>query len=410
MHYDVIVIGGGAAGMMAAGVAAARGKRVLLLEKNKQLGVKLALTGGGRCNITNAEMDVRALLPKYSGSEQFLYTSFATFGVADTFRFFESRGLPLVVEGHKRAFPKSQRASDVVEVLRAYMKEGGVTIKTGTSVVRVEQARGKISAVHTARERFTASAFIFATGGVSHRETGSTGDALPWFKELGHTVHDPTPTIVPLRIKEGWVKQLAGKSLKGVNIHVRVDGRKAFSKKGDVLCTHFGVSGPVILNMASKVADLLHDGAVTLALDLFPHLDIGALDAHICTIFDANKNKTVRNAAKEFLPEGTADVLLICMQGLDADKKVHSVTRVERGTMARTLKALTLSVSGLMGFDRAVVADGGVPLEEIDMRTMRSRVVNNAYITGDLLHINRPSGGYSLQLCWTTGFIAGQSV
>ncbi len=439
--YDVIVVGGGASGLMAAGRAAevlsARPccGRVLLLEKNKKLGEKLKITGGGRCNITNAEYDTRALLSHYGDASDFLFSAFSKFGVKDTFSFFESRGLPLMVEDRKRAFPKSQKALDVYKVLEKYVQEGKVTIKVGSAVTKVNV--GEISVDGASKkvvtsvdcsgpsgvQSYRAKNFIFATGGASHKETGSTGDGFGWLRELGHTVVAPTPSVVPLAVEDEWSKKLAGISIESMKITFFVDGVKAggkngksgSSKKGRILFTHFGISGPLILNSAAEVADLLKSGIVTAAIDIFPDLDLGALEKKIIAVFDANKNKTLKNVLVEILPPGTAKGISMLLEEPEdsaealLEKKVHSVTVEERKNLTRIFKALPLTITGLMGDDRAVVSDGGVELIEIDTRTMKSKVVENLFVTGDLLHINRPSGGYSLQLCWTTGYVAGST-
>lgn len=408
--YDVIVIGGGASGLMAAGRAAQMGKRVLLLEKNKKLGEKLGISGGGRCNITNAEDDVRVFAAMYGKAEQFLYSLFAQFGVKDTFTFFESRGLPLVVQARKRAFPASEKAGDVIKVLEKYVREGGVVVRTGSAVTKIITDKAGISAVYCGTAEHRAASYILATGSVSHPETGSTGDGFEWLRELGHTVAAPTPTIVPLKVADKWSKVLSGTSLSFMKITFFVEGKKAFSKTGKVLFTHFGLSGPLILNCASEVADLLHNGAVTAAIDAYPHTDLGSLEKTIIAAFDKNKNKSLKNIIKEVVPDGTHKGVLILLEDkMDVAKKVHSVTKEERKMLVHLLKALPLTIEGLMGFDRAVIADGGVPLSEIDTKTLRSKKVPNLFITGDLLHIKRPSGGYSLQLCWTTGYVAGNT-
>ena len=407
--FDVIVVGGGASGLMAAGRAAELGKRVLLLEKNRKLGEKLRITGGGRCNITNAEPDEHALLRAYGKAEQFLYSLFSQFGVRDTFSFFESRGLPLVVQARKRAFPKTEKAEDVLNVLLAYVRAGKVVLRTASAVTGVVATKKGIESVHVGKETYRAKEYIFSTGSVSHPETGSTGDGFEWLRKLGHTVSEPTPTIVPLSVKEEWSKTLAGVSLSFMKVTFFLEGKKAFSETGKILFTHFGLSGPLILNSAYKVADLLRGGAVTATIDAYPHTDLGALERSIIAIFDKNKNKELKNVVKEFIPDGTARGILMLLEeaGLDTGKKVHSVSKEERKRIVRMLKALPLSITGLMGFDRAVIADGGVALEEIDTRTMRSKKVPNLYVTGDLLHIKRPSGGFSLQLCWSSGYVAG---
>lgn len=406
-HFDVIVIGGGASGMMAAGVAAQNGARILLLEKNTKLGEKLKITGGGRCNITQAEFDTRALLKHYGNGEQFLYSAFSQFDVKDTFNFFESHGLPLVVQANKRAFPKTERALDVFLTLEKILKEKKVTIYTDSPVQHIVSGKGKISAVVTKKGTYTANNYILATGGQSHPETGSTGDGFAWLRDLGHTVIEPTPSIVPLAVKEKWIKSIAGTSLEPVRISFYVNNEKKFKKTGRILCTHFGISGPLILNSARQVSDLLHEGIVTATIDLFAGMDQGDLEQKILQLFDMNKNKMLKNIFKELVPVGTGDAILSVFSEIDSSTKVHSVTKDQRRRLAQGLKALPLTITGLMGFDRAVVADGGIILDEIHTKTMQSKLFSNLFITGDLLHINRPTGGQSLQLCWTTGFVAG---
>ena len=394
--------------MMAAGRAAERGQRVLLLEKNEKLGEKLKISGGGRCNITNAELDEHALLKHYGKAEQFLYSVFSQFGVGNTFSFFEAKGLPLVIQARKRAFPHTERALDVCLVLEKYMRDGKVIIKTSSPVTRVVADGKKIVSVVCGQNEYKAKSFIFATGGVSHPETGSTGEGFAWLAQLGHTVFKPTPTIGPLKVREAWVKELAGVSLSFMKITFFIDGVKQFSETGKILFTHFGISGPLILNSAYKVNNLLHDGVVTATIDAFPDTDLGSLERRIIAVFDQNKNRMLRNVLKDIVPAGTSrSIASLIKKSVDPDKKVHSVTKEERKVIVHILKTLPLTIAGLMGYDRAVIADGGVPLSEIDMRTMRSKKIENLYLTGDLLHINRPSGGYSLQLCWTTGYVAG---
>lgn len=401
--FDIIIVGGGAAGMMAAGCAAARGKRVLVLEKNNTLGEKLKITGGGRCNITNAEYNEHVLLKNFGKAESFLYAPFSQFGVHDTFDFFEKKGLPLIVEEGKRAFPKTERASDVFRVLEQYMKEGGVTIQTDTCVSGIH-AKGKtIQSVYANGIECKAAAVIIATGGTSHPETGSTGDGFAWLRELGHTVHAPTPTIVPMVIAEKSLRILAGVSVSSAKLTFLLDGKKQFSKKGDFLFTHFGISGPVVLNSSGKVGDMLHAGRVTALLDFFPQNDERMVEDRFIALFDENKNKTLKNIISKIAPRQ----ILSIIHGVDGDTKAHSVTKEQRKIMVRTLKGLPMTITHLMGLDRAVVVDGGVSINEIHSKTMRSILYGNLYIIGDLLHIIRPSGGYSLQLCWTTGWVAG---
>jgi len=405
--YDVIVIGGGASGMMAAGRAGELGKKVLLIEKNKSLGEKLKISGGGRCNITNATYDDREMLANYGTATPFLFSSFSQFGVRETFTFFEKFNLPLVVEARSRAFPNTEKALDVVNVLIRYMKKTGVDLMLSSPVEKIIHKDGKILGVIVGGNTYTAKSYILATGGMSHPETGSTGDGFNWLTDLGHKVKDPTPSIVPLEVSDKWIKVLSGISISSMKITFYSEDKKQFSKKGGLLFTHFGLSGPLILNSASKVGDLLQSSIVTAKIDVYPEMEINILDEHITKVFDKNKNKILKNVLKEICPDGTTPGISILLKGIDLETKVHSVTKTQRRQIVDILKALPVYITNLMGYDRAVVADGGVMLNEIDTKTMRSKLFNNLLITGDLLNINRPSGGYGLQLCWTTGWVAG---
>ena len=415
-HYDVIVIGGGASGMMAAGIAGQNGKRVLVLEKNKEMGAKLKITGGGRCNVTHAELEVRKLLKFYGENEKFLHSTFSQFSVQDTFNFFEKLGLPLVVQALNRAFPNTEKAIDVFKVLEKFMKDNNVTVLTKTPVTKIHHEDNKITSVTANGKVYFADSFILATGGVSHPETGSTGDGFKWLKELGHTIADPTPSIVPIAVSNSWIHALSGKSFDNVKITFFVTAKevttKSFFKTGRILATHFGLSGPLILNSAQKIGDLLHEGSVTATINLFPGQDLGAVERLILETFDAHKNKAFKNVFSELVPSGMASGILPLVQEfipfLEIDTKVHSVTKDSRKKLVKLLTELPVDVTDLMGLDRAVVADGGIPLEEVDTKTMRSKKINNLFVTGDLLHVNRPTGGQSLQLCWTTGYVAGK--
>lgn len=405
--FDVIVIGGGASGMMAASQAGKQGKKVLLLEKNSSLGKKLKISGGGRCNITNHELDVRAFLDHYGVASDFLFSPFSKFGVLDTFSFFESLGLPLVVQARNRVFPHTEKAFDAYNALRKNLDQNKVLVKTGCTVTKINCKDGIIESIETNQGVLKAKSYILSTGGVSHPETGSTGDGFRWLRKLGHTVKDPTPTIVPLAVEEEWVKSLAGVSLSFMKITFFLDDKKQFSRTGKVLFTHFGLSGPLILNSASEVGELLKNGLVTAKIDTYPDTNLGDFDNKVVNLFNLYKNSELKTAFKELAPRGTNKSLETLFPKIDFSKKVHSVTKIERKQIVDTLKALPVTITGLMGNDRAVSADGGVVLTELDTRTMRSKLIDNLLITGDLLHINRPSGGYSLQLCWTTGYIAG---
>ncbi len=406
--YDLIVIGAGPSGMMAAGRAADLGARVLILEKKKRYGKKLLLTGGGRCNITNAEFDVRAFLEHFPESKQFLYSTFSKFSAKDTFTFFEKKGLPLVVEGRKRAFPETQNAEDVLRVMREYINKNGVEVKTGVRVASLEAKDGKVMSVKTSKDaEYFADNFAIATGGLAAPETGSTGDGFNMLEKLGHTIVPPTPNIVPLTTDESWVHNLSGLTLSFMTIRFIQKGKAKVKKTGKILFTHFGVSGPLILNAAREVVKLLEKGKVTASIDMFPDTQENELDRRILNLFDKNKNKLVRNVLPGVLHEALSEVVLKFPYINLFDREVNSVTKEERKRLVKKIKNLTFEITGTLGFDKAVITDGGVPPEEVNFKNMSSKIYPNLYLLGDILNTNRPSGGFSLQLCWTTGWVAG---
>ncbi len=400
-RFDVVVVGGGPAGMMAAGHAAEYGRRVLLVEKNPTFGEKLNLTGGGRCNITNAEFDTRTFLSSFGDGAKFLFSPFSRFAVRETFDFFAERGLPLVVEERKRAFPETHQAADVTRVLAEYMQEHGVEIRMETEVKHLLLEDRKIVGIETDRGSVASESVILATG--------SAGAAPDWLRETGHTVHAATPDIVPLRAKEQWVKDLSGTTLDPMKITFTPGNGKPLSKTGKILFTHFGVSGPLILNSAHEVKKLLKHGPVAASIDLFPDMEPHLLDRRVLEIFGENKNKLIRNVAKQLAPTGMARAFAAHLPPELLDKKVNVATQEERKTLVLRLKGLPFTITGTMGYDWAVVCDGGIDMDEVDTRTMVSRLHPNLFIIGDLLHLSRPSGGFSLQLCWTTGWIAGEN-
>ncbi|MDZ8118748.1 aminoacetone oxidase family FAD-binding enzyme [Pontiella sp. NLcol2] len=409
-HFDVIVVGGGPAGMIAAGHAAEYGRNVLLLEKNPAPGKKLELSGGGRCNITNGEFDHREFLANYAEYAKFLFSPFSRFGAHDTFEFFENLGLPLYIsEDRKRAFPKTDNAADVTRALRKYMAEYDVECRFSSAVKGLLIENGKVCGVQTRDGAIRSESIILATGGTAYPETGSTGEAFQWLEKIGHTIIKATPDIVPLRVKEQWVKELSGTALDPMRITFTAKDGTALFREGKILFTHFGISGPLILNSAHEVKKLLKQGPVAGAIDLFPKREINEIDRTVLAVFDDNKNKIIRNVTRLLVPAGMAKTLNANLPVELLEKKVNVVTQEERKQLARLMKNLPLTVTATMGYDWAVVCDGGIPLEEVDTRTMASRLHPNVFITGDMLNISRPSGGFSLQLCWTTGFVAGEN-
>ena len=406
-NWDVIVVGGGASGMMAAGRAAETGARVLLLEKNSRLGEKLLITGGGRSNITNHELDDRKLLTKFKGRSQFLFSPFSQFSVKETLGFFHEHGMETKLEAEGRMFPATERAESVWETLLAYMNDGGVTVRSNAEVNGFKVEKEVITGVKLASgDVLSATAYILATGGMSRPETGSTGDGFKWLKKLGHTVRMPSPSLVPIRTKDTWTHKLSGLSFKEVRVTVLQNGRIQEKRVGKMLFTHVGLSGPLILNMSKDIGELLKYGVVTLSIDLFPKMDNGALDRHIQEVFKAEQNKKLKNVLGKVVPKALVDSLSLHLK-LDGDKEVNRVSRSERMLLTKFLKDIQLTVTGLLGVEKAVVVSGGLALTEVELKTMRSKKYPNLFVVGDVLDIDRPSGGYSLQLCWTTGWVAG---
>ncbi|MDO8496866.1 MAG: aminoacetone oxidase family FAD-binding enzyme [bacterium] len=407
--WDVVVIGGGPSGMMAAGTAASSGARVLLIEKNSTLGKKLLITGGGRCNVTNAETDTKKLLAKFGKAGKFLFSAFAQWAVTDTLEFFHEHGMQTKIENELRVFPVSNKAQSVWNVLNEYMKDGKVTVMTGSPVESFITSNKKvISGVKlTNGDIIQGKSFILATGGKSRPETGSTGDGFGWLRSLGHTVIDTAPALVPIKLSDPWIKRLQGVSIPLVRFSVLQNDKRQAVHKGKLLFTHFGVSGPTILNMSNQVRELLEYGTVTIIADLVPSLDHKRTDTTIQNIFKTNSNKIFKNITAEFLPTAVIQVIGE-LAGIDMKTPCHSISREARLRLVQFLKALPLHVSGVLGLEKAVVTSGGIALEEVDFKTMRSRKIKNLYLTGDILNIARPSGGYSLQLCWTTGVVAGR--
>jgi predicted Rossmann fold flavoprotein len=410
--WDVAVIGGGPAGMMAAGRAAERGLSVIIIEKNASLGKKLLITGGGRCNVTNAEFDTRKLLDKFKDSNKYLFSAFSQWSVKETLDFFHLKNMETKVEREQRVFPISNKAQSVWNVLVENLKQHNVTILSNSPVTGfVENKETKTIEAVTLKNKklIKAKSFVLATGGTSRPETGSTGDGYKWLRTLGHTVTDPEPSLVPLAVKDEWVKRVAGVSLTDIKLTSYQNNEKQDMKKGKILFTHVGVSGPTVLNMSKDIGELLKYGDVVLSLDILPTLDYSQLNTKLQDIFKENQNKKFKNSLAGLVPSALAPVL-VELSGIDPEVQCNRVTREERLKLVQLLKNIPMNIDYLLGEDKAIISSGGVSLEEVDFKTMRSRLFSNLYLIGDILNIDRPSGGYSLQLCWTTGFVAGNSL
>jgi predicted Rossmann fold flavoprotein len=407
--WDVIVMGGGPAGMMAAGTAAKKGRSVILLEKNESLGRKLLITGGGRCNVTNSEFDVRKFLEKFKTNGKYLFSAFSKWGVKETLDFFHQRGMETKVENELRTFPISNSAVSVWNVLVEYMKENNVTVLSHSPVKEITKVNDKLVGVKLKNNKIIRGKnIIVATGGTSRPETGSTGDGYKWLKDLGHVVVDPLPSLVPIAVRDPWVKRLSGVTLKDIKLTVFQNGEKQEWVKGKILFTHVGISGPTVLNMSKDVGELLKYGDVIISLDLLPQEDYGTLNLKLQELFKKHDKKKFKNALSNLIPSSIIPIVVELSQ-IDPELSCNKISRENRLGLVQLLKGITMTVDKLLGVEKAIISSGGVILDEVDFKTMRSRLYENLYLVGDILNIDRPSGGYSLQLCWTTGYVAGIS-
>lgn len=404
--FDVAVIGGGPAGMLAAGRAAELGAKVVLLEKNSALGKKLLLTGNGRCNITQIDYDARGFVEKLGRNGKFLFSAFSAFGPNEVVEFFAEKKLFTKVEKNGRVFPVSDDAIDVLSTLTRYLKDNGVEIITEAEVTGFEFAQNRISGVKIEGKTIFADKFILTTGGKSYPATGSTGAGYVWAKELGHTIVAPLPALAPVKIKEDWVGDLQGLSLEAATISLWQDEKKQGSFQGEMLFTHFGLSGPLIIDVSKVINLLLRNGSVTIELELFPELTIPELDKKLVLAFQENNKKDIKNYFREILSQKMLNLILKLAE-IDPDKKLNFLTKKERQKIVALLKSLKFTVSEVMGFDQAMVTSGGVTLKEIDPKTMCSKIIENLYFAGEILDLDGPTGGYNLQICWSTGYLAG---
>lgn len=405
--FDIAVIGGGPAGMMAAGRAAELGAKVVLIEKNEILGKKLLITGKGRCNFTHNEFDIRKFAEKFGRNGRFLYGALSLFGAREVIDFFESRGVKGKVEQGDRIFPEKGNAQDIVNALVKYLTEGKVNILYNAEVTGFKQESRKISQVILRDRQINADKYIICAGGKAYPQTGSTGDGYRWAEQLGHTIIPPVPALNPVKTSEKWVKELQGLSLKNISLKLFQNGKKQDERFGEMLFTHFGVSGPIVMDMSKNIGALLNKGSVKLILDLKPALDFKKLDKRIQRDFQEFKGRMFKNSLKGLLPLSMIPVI-IKLSGIEPEKKVNYISREERNKLVHLLKELELTPTGLLGFKWSVVTSGGVALKEVNPNTMCSRKVENLYFAGEILDLDGPSGGYNLQECWSTGYLAGE--
>ena len=405
----VIVIGGGAAGMMAAYAAASCGHSVVLLEQNEKLGKKLFITGKGRCNVTNA-CEREKLFENVVSNPKFLYSAFSEFDNGDLMELLRRAGCPLKVERGERVFPVSDHASDVTAALTRLLKERGVEVRLHVKVKEISAADGRVTGVLLANGQYIrADAVVLATGGLSYPTTGSGGDGHRIAEGLGHTLKTCTPALTPMETAEQWCTSLQGLSLKNVTLTMRCGGKQIWNGFGEMLFTHFGISGPLVLSASSYYGKCKDKTAVTAAVDLKPALTMEQLDRRILRDFEENRNKQFKNVIGSLYPSRLVPVMIL-LSGIDGEKKIHEVTRQERSRLAEVTKNLTMRVTGLRDFAEAIITQGGVRVKEVNPSTMESKIVQGLYPVGELLDLDAVTGGFNLQIAWSTGYLAGRSI
>lgn len=418
---EIVVIGGGAAGMMAAAAAAqvegTPKHHITLLEKNEKLGKKLFITGKGRCNVTNA-CEVEELLNHVLEHSKFLYSAIYGFDNQAVMDFFERNGCKLKIERGQRVFPVSDHSSDIIKVLEKMLQKSGVCVLLEKEVRKITAQESAVCSVElfdkaaNKRQIMKADCVIVATGGISYALTGSTGDGYRFAKNLGHTVTPLSPALVPFSIKESWCHALQGLSLKNVKASVALDGKEIYSDFGELLFTHYGVSGPLMLSAASVYAHHKRkdnqDCEARLLIDLKPALAQEQLDRRILREFDENKNKQFKNVLGSLFPAKLVPVMPV-LASIAADKKINEITKQERERFAFVIKHMELTITGLRGYDEAIITKGGVAVNEVNPSTMESKLVKGLYFAGEVLDVDALTGGFNLQIAWSTGHLAGES-
>ena len=405
----VIIIGGGAAGMMAAVHAARNGHQVHLLEKNEKLGKKLYITGKGRCNLTNA-CETEELFPAVMRNPKFLYSAFYTYTSQDVMDFFTELGVPLKTERGNRVFPVSDHSSDIIRALEKEMRRQGVTVHLRTEAAQIIARDGQAAGVMLSDgTRMEADAVIAATGGISYPATGSTGDGYRFAEELGMNVVTPRPSLVPMKVKEEYVMRMQGLSLRNTGLQLWDGKKKVYEDFGEMRFTHFGVTGPMILSASAHVGHLLENRELQAYLDLKPALSLEQLDARILREFEGGQNRQFKNVISALFPNSLTPVI-IELSGISPEKPVHEISREERRAFAQLTKAFPFTVTGLGEFREAIVTKGGVSVKEIQPGTMESRKVKNLYFIGEVLDLDAVTGGFNLQIAWSTAYLAALSL
>ncbi|MHB1391798.1 MAG: BaiN/RdsA family NAD(P)/FAD-dependent oxidoreductase [Clostridia bacterium] len=407
LKYDVVVLGGGPAGMIAAGTAASMGRKTILIEKNEKLGKKLFITGKGRCNVTNSA-DFDEFMKNIPKNSKFFYSAFNGFSNNDLIGLLEVLGLRIKVERGGRVFPESDKSSDVIKALERYLSKYKVDVKLNSKVLNLRQENGMINGVVLEDgEILECSALIVCTGGVSYPQTGSTGDGYEISRRAGHSISELMPSLVPLVVREAYIKDLQGLSLKNVSIKAIADGKLLYEDFGEMLFTHYGLSGPIILSASFYVSDYLRKKKeIKISIDLKPALSEDELDRRIIRDFEKNTNKQFKNSLDELLPQKLIPVV-IALSGIDESKEVHQITKLERKAFVKLIKGFTLTISGTRPIEEAIVTSGGISLKEINPKTMESKLVKGLYFAGEIIDLDAFTGGFNLQIAFSTGYAAG---
>lgn len=410
MKYDVIVIGAGAAGCMAAGTAASNGKSVLLIERNDKIGRKVMITGKGRCNVTNACSLLNELIENIPVNGRFLYGALSRFMPFDTMDFFENLGVNLKIERGNRVFPESDKAVEIVDALNTYLKNTGVKRIKGRIVKFNIENSSIVSAEDETGKTYEAEKYIIATGGKSYPLTGSTGDGYELAKQCGHTITELKPALVPLETTERWTTSLQGLALKNVSVTVRDNDsyKEVFTDFGEMLFTHFGVSGPLILSASSHMHNI-RSGKYSIEIDLKPALSEEKLDARILRDFSENANKSIANALVKLLPHKLIPVI-VKLSEIPTDMKVNQITKDMRKDLVYLLKHFEITVDRFRPIEEAIVTSGGVSVKEINPKNMQSALCENLYFAGEVIDVDAYTGGFNLQIAFSTGVLAGKSV
>ena len=406
----VLIIGGGAAGMMAGVHAGRLGHQVHILEKNEKLGKKLYITGKGRCNVTN-NCDVEELFPAMMSNGKFLYSAFYTYTNQDVYTFFEEAGVPLKVERGGRVFPVSDHSSDIIRALEKELKKAGVQIHLNTKVKELQFHDDHVEGVILDHGKvLEADAVIIATGGLSYPATGSTGDGYRFAKDAGHTIARLSPSLVPLKTKEDYIPMMQGLSLKNTQLTVKSGKKVVYQDFGEMMFTHFGVTGPMILSASAHLGRYLDKGEELKGyLDLKPALSNEQLDARVLREFEGGQNRQFKNVIGHMFPSSLTPVMLL-LGGIPGDKVIHDISREERMHFEEVVKAFPFTITGMGEFKEAIITRGGVSVKEIVPQTMESKNMKGLYFAGEVLDLDGITGGYNLQIAWSTAYLAAQAI